>query len=190
MFDIFKKRRDKKVFTYRLDDKVLEFNEGQDYYVYTKETDKFLSIRTYSGLGRFVADYTIPSNLLNPNTDNKTLGETILTALSKSRTITDERERVDLFDLNKGKERYKNWYTSLMQTYNYKTKKALFKDMKSCSIWLFDRKIKISPSYHEKLEAWSGIRDADVILSLENTPEEIGAGLRLAFSRCTGVYVI
>jgi hypothetical protein len=59
--------------------------------------------------------------------------------------------------------------------------------MNNCCIYLKNGTIKISPNNHEKLKAWSGIRDADVILSLNNTPEEIGAGLRLAFSRCIGL---
>ncbi|MBW3870681.1 CdiI family contact-dependent growth inhibition immunity protein, partial [Neisseria meningitidis] len=33
-------------------------------------------------------------------------------------------------------------------------------------------------------EAWDAIDADDVILSLDNSPEEIGAGLKLALSRC------
>lgn len=55
----------------------------------------------------------------------------------------------------------------------------------SCGIWLKNGWIKISSTRHVKLEAWDGMRDVeDVILSLDNTPAEIGAGLRLALSRC------
>ncbi|HFC5894686.1 TPA: contact-dependent growth inhibition system immunity protein, partial [Neisseria lactamica] len=44
--------------------------------------------------------------------------------------------------------------------------------------------LKISPSRHVKPEAWDAIDADDVILSLDNSPEEIGAGLKLALSRC------
>ncbi len=40
--------------------------------------------------------------------------------------------------------------------YGYKTKKALFKDMKHCTIHCVNGVIKISPYRHEKLEAWGG----------------------------------
>jgi hypothetical protein len=62
--------------------------------------------------------------------------------------------------------------------------------MKHCGTTLIDQVITIRPSNHEKLEAWSGkniSEDNYVILSLDNSPEEIGAGLKLAFSRCIGL---
>ncbi|NDL44379.1 contact-dependent growth inhibition system immunity protein, partial [Photorhabdus laumondii] len=43
------------------------------------------------------------------------------------------------------------------------------------------------PSSHEKLEGWSGdgISVADyVVIPADSSPEEVGAALRLAFSRC------
>ncbi|MCT7051686.1 contact-dependent growth inhibition system immunity protein, partial [Salmonella enterica] len=49
--------------------------------------------------------------------------------------------------------------------------------------------ITIRPSFHEKLEAWSGDRISEtdnVVLAVDSTPAEIGAGLRLALSRCKG----
>ena len=74
---------------------------------------------------------------------------------------------------------------NLCEQLGYKTKRALFKKMKSCSIWLNNGKIEIGPSRQVKLEAWDGIKDVeDVFLSLGNSAEEIGAGLRLALSRC------
>ncbi|EPS9462270.1 CDI system immunity protein CdiI-o11, partial [Escherichia coli] len=45
------------------------------------------------------------------------------------------------------------------------------------------------PSFHEKLEAWSGnrINESDyVVLPADSSPTEIGSGLRLALSRCKG----
>ena len=59
--------------------------------------------------------------------------------------------------------------------------------MMRCSIEISDGRLTISPSCHEKLEAWSGkgISDDDkVVLSVNGTKEEIGAGVRLALSRC------
>ncbi|MEJ1554439.1 contact-dependent growth inhibition system immunity protein, partial [Escherichia coli] len=49
--------------------------------------------------------------------------------------------------------------------------------------------ITIRPSFHEKLEAWSGnrINESDyVVLPADSSPTEIGSGLRLALSRCKG----
>ena len=117
------------------------------------------------------------------------IGETILQALSDSRTLTELAERVVFFDLEKGKEQYVTWIAMLMERYGYKTKKSLFKDMKNCGIHCVNDVITISPTRHEKLEAWDGmgLKSSDnVILSVDSAPAEIGAGLRLALSRCIG----
>ncbi|HFV6450034.1 TPA: contact-dependent growth inhibition system immunity protein, partial [Escherichia coli] len=68
-------------------------------------------------------------------------------------------------------------------------KRALFKNMKKVGIHLVNDVITIRPSFHEKLEAWSGnrINESDyVVLPADSSPTEIGSGLRLALSRCKG----
>ena len=54
----------------------------------------------------------------------------------------------------------------------------------SGDIWLHNSCLTISPSRHVKLEPWDAIDADNVILSPDNSPEEIGADLRLALSRC------
>lgn len=58
--------------------------------------------------------------------------------------------------------------------------------MMQCAIEIRDGVLTISPSIHEKLEGWeSGLPKSDnVVLPSNSSPEKIGAGLRLAFSRC------
>lgn len=73
----------------------------------------------------------------------------------------------------------------LMDRYGYKTKRALFKDMKHSIIHLTHGEITISPMRHEKLEAWEGLElSENVIITVDNSPSEIGEGLRLALTRC------
>ncbi|AJJ11699.1 hypothetical protein CH64_1859 [Yersinia rohdei] len=167
----------------------MEFNKDQDYWASVYHTKEFMCIDTYSGLGRVGRDPVFPSHLLPEDIDDHRLGETILQALSDSRTLTELAERVAFFDLEKGKEQYATWIAMLMEKYGYKTKKSLFKDMKNCGIHCVNGAIKISPTRHEKLEAWGRTKGdgiEDVILSVDSSPEEIGAGLRLALSRCKG----
>ncbi|EES3901627.1 CdiI family contact-dependent growth inhibition immunity protein, partial [Escherichia coli] len=81
------------------------------------------------------------------------------------------------------------WIATLMEKYGYRTKRALFKNMKKVGIHLVNDVITIRPSFHEKLEAWSGnrINESDyVVLPADSSPTEIGSGLRLALSRCKG----
>ena len=117
---------------------------------------------------------------------NEELGQATLLALSKSR-ILDVSELGPLINRDNVKKCYDASVADLMAKYNYKTRRALFKNMMQCTLEIRDDRLTISPSWHEKLEAWSGkgISDDDkVVLSVNSTREEIGAGVRLAFSRC------
>lgn len=61
--------------------------------------------------------------------------------------------------------------------------------MKNCGIHCVNGVITLSPTRHEKLEGWGRTKGdgiEDVILSADSSPAEIGAGLRLALSRCKG----
>ena len=72
-----------------------------------------------------------------------------------------------------------------MEKYGYKTKRSMFKNMKSVSIQRKENQIIFGPSHHEKLEVW-GRTKGDIIIPANSSPAEVGAALRLAFSRCTG----
>ena len=161
----------------------MTFNKEQDYWASLKANEKALIIQTYSGCGLIAVDCLYPPYILPLDADNETLGVIVLQALANSRTLTNEAERIDFF--NKSGKGYIDWVNQLCEKLGYKTKRALFKNMMSCSIWLNNGRIEISSSRHVKLDAWEGMRNVEkVILTLNNTPAEIGAGLRLALSRC------
>lgn len=167
----------------------MKFNKDQDYWASCYCTNEFLLIETKSGLGMVAADPLFPSHLLPPDASGHDIGEVILQALSDSRTLNVLEDRVVFFDLEKGKEQYAAWVAMLMEKYGYKSKKALFNDMKNCGIHCVNGTITISPTRHEKLEGWGRTKGdgiENVVLSTDNTPAEIGAGLRLALSRCKG----
>ena len=163
----------------------MTFNQEQDYWAGYQANERALIIQTWSGFGRYAPDHLYPPHILPLDTDNETLGTTVLQALANSRTfVYDSPEDQDFFDTEKFRQRYEDWVAKLCGNLGYKTRRALFKNMMSGDIWLHNGCLKISPSRHVKLEAWDAIVADDVILSLDNSPEEIGAGLRLALSRC------
>ncbi len=164
----------------------MSFNTDQDYWTSCYANEQFIVIQTRSGNGMTRIDHLVLPDIFNQATDNETLGKSILQALSNSRTlIQGTPESLDFFNLEKGQQRYNNWVLGVCEKFGCKTKRTLFKKMKYCSIWLNNGRIEISPSRQVKLEAWDGINGVeDVVLSLDNSPEEIGAGLRLALSRC------
>ena len=162
----------------------MTFNQEQDYWAGYKANERALIIQTWSGFGRYAPDHLYPPHILPLDTDNGTLGTTVLQALANSRTLDNEAERIDFLKQESFKLRYEDWVANLCGNLGYKTRRALFKNMMSVDIWLHNGCLKISPSCHVKLEAWDAIDADDVILSLDNSPEEIGAGLKLALSRC------
>jgi len=147
----------------------------------------FLSIETYSGYRMAIADSLAGEILLKVDATDEEIGLAILESLSKSRFLSFEEEGC-LFEENK--QNYISWIQKLSRIYGYRSKKAMFKEMRMCNLCKIGNLIQIEPNNHEKLEGWggSGITEADYVrIPADSTPAEIGAALRLAFSRCTGM---
>ena len=164
----------------------MDFTKQKWFCATVYKNQDFIHVGTYSGYSSIAIDPDGIQTLLPLDVSDEELGQVTLLALSKSRVI-DVSEIGTFFNIDNIKKRYDAWVADLMAKYNYKTKRALFKNMMRCYVEISDGRLTISPSWHEKLEAWSGegISDDDkVVLSVNSTTEEIGAGLRLAFSRC------
>lgn len=157
----------------------------------------FILIETNSGYRGSVRDFRGVQHFLKSAASDWELGEAILDAMSHSRFVLsvprkdvwqhpDVEFDQELYDYVKTQERHKAWKADLMRRYGYKTQRALFKGMKHCFVERNNGLITIQPWHHEKLEAWSGLEiDENVILSADSSVDQIGAALRLAFSRCT-----
>jgi CDI immunity protein len=169
------------------------------WYASIKSNNDFIDIYTRSGYsGGLNADYQSKEHLLPLDVSDAELGAALRDALAHSRFVLgsprtdvwvhpDVEYDMELCDLNKGVQRYKDWIARLMAAYGYKTKRALFKDMKNCSVDLREGMISISPFFHEKLEAWSGegiTKEDDVHIPEICSDAELGAAIRLALSRC------
>lgn len=163
----------------------MDFTKQEWFYAEAYENQDFINISTFSGYNRRARDPDGENLCLSKSASNEELGQATLLSLSKSRKI-EQSEIATFFDRDNVNQRYNNWVANLMEKYGYKTKRALFKKMMQCSIEIRDGVLTISPSIHEKLEGWGGglPKSDDVVLPINSSPEEIGAGLRLAFSRC------
>jgi hypothetical protein len=156
-------------------------------------------VRTYSGYRSSRADPQGAEHFAKADISDQEIGIAVLDALAHSRFVLPESRKdvwihpeatfdMELYDYALTNLRYDQWVANVMSGYSYKTKRALFKDMKKCSIESKNGQITIRPSHHEKLEAWSGkgISESDyVTISSSSSPSDVGAALRLAFSRCT-----
>ena len=163
----------------------MTFNQEQDYWAGYKGKRKGLDYSNMVRIWAICSRPPISPHILPLDTDNETLGTTVLQALANSRTfVYDSLEDQDFFDAEKFRQRYEDCVANLCGNLGCKTRRVLFKNMMSVDIWLHNGCLKISPSRHVRLEAWDAIDADDVILSLDNSPEEIGSDLRLALSRC------
>lgn len=132
-----------------------------------------------------VADHRLCQHLLAPDVGNAELGKAVADALTHSRELSpDEIER--WFDPSALDENYRSWIEAMMRRYGYKTKRVLFRGMRNCHVERMEGRIRFRPSAHERLEGWGSIDEEDVVIPDNSPPEAIGAGLRLALSRCTG----
>ncbi|EEM6163447.1 DUF1436 family protein [Salmonella enterica subsp. enterica] len=161
------------------------FDKNKKYRARACLTDEFLCLETLSGSGIYCSDPAYPCQLLPFDSDNARIGYEVLRVLQNSRIFTPEESDEYLY-FESMQARYDVWSAGLMEKYKYKTKRALFKNMKNCPITCVDNIINIQPTRHTRLEQWDwGGHDNDVVrLPVISEPEEIGSALKQAFECC------
>ena len=149
-----------------------------------KHTEKFYRLKAYSGYALQFGDPEADEILLDPEVSDEMLGQAVLDTLKQSRHMPYEKACILKQDLQ---ERYQEWVQNMMKRYGYKGKLALFKNMKDCGVTLKDNLITIKPTIRDRAEGWSGdgFTEEDYVkIAANNPPADIGAALRLAFTRC------
>ena len=141
-----------------------------------------------SGCRALDADTVYPTLFLPPDASGAAVGEALLLALSRSRFV-DPRDPAneEFLHFRKAAKRYDEWVVETMKQFGLKTKTTVFKNMKNCSVSHRGGQLIIKPWIHVKLQAWSrekGDGIEDVVIADTSSPEEIGAAVRLAFTRC------
>lgn len=156
----------------------------------------FIFAHTLSGYRSMRWDPSGENFLLPGSVEDQRIGEALLRALDASRLVlAAPRQDVwihpettfdrDLYDLKLNGQYYDECIADLGAKLGYKSKRALFKSVFSCNAERLGEHIVLSPSAQEKLDAWTALpEDQNVVLSVPATASEIGAGVRLALSRC------
>lgn len=123
--------------------------------------------------------------------DNYVLGEAIKTCLENSKELTND-EWDAIYGTNDN-EFYKSMQekmearsASQIEKYGYKSEKAMYKNMMSCPIFVYDDSvIDICPWRHIKLTVWEGM-DTEIKVRYDTPIEILGAVVRYAFTKCQG----
>lgn len=126
------------------------------------------------------------SCIINLNPENCVLGGIIDKVLSNiieidySKEMVDELIREAQFDISE-QEKY------LQRTYGYKKVNDIYSGMMSCSIYLSDNQLRVSPWKRRGPGAWDGMdKEHDIITRFPIPDELLGAAIRFAFTRCLG----
>jgi hypothetical protein len=152
--------------------------------VWAKKNDEHFILQTMCGYSNPNVDLDLLMRVLPLTCSEESLGRQILECLASSRSLTLEEVRGMSGDRH---FRYEKLITQLMSSLGYKTKRAFYKEMDTCMVTRRSGYIDISPSVHEKLEAWGskmGDELENVIVPLDCSAVELGAAVRIGFSRC------
>lgn len=147
---------------------------------------ELLLIESCAGLRRFGANPQEKSYLLKPDASAAEVGLALLDTLARYRELSADEVGI-FFDLANVEKRYEIWVDSLIEQFGYKSRKALFKSMKHCTVRTVATTITIQPTKHEKIEAWGGkgINEEDhVLIDINSPPEKIGEAVFTALKRC------
>ena len=146
----------------------------------------FISLQAYSGYDSMMADPTAMEYFFVADVLNEVLGTAVLEAFKQCRLLSYEEANALA---GQADQAYLDWIQKVITFYGYKTRKELFLNMKNCLIEHHETDLIFLPSHHEELEMWAGHREEDgthLKIPANSPAAEIGAALRLAFSRCTG----
>lgn len=133
------------------------------------------------------AEPGVPVLYLAPNVTDEELGAALRSSLANSRRVTLE-EFQEIFHSRIVQDLEKERTASAISRYGYKTKRAMYKNMDTCTISLFDDQIEIQPTHQKSLDVYTVRKNGGpfaLSVAAAATDAEIGALLREAFTRCT-----
>jgi hypothetical protein len=161
--------------------KPFPFHQWADIYV----TDKLISVEPMSGYRHVLPEDEGDVTYLPIDATDEMLGRVLLSALDKSRFIWpfDEPE---FFKWQRYMQCFKDRENDFMRQHGYKTKRALYKNMKWCRAKKAEAKISIQPHQRrEKPGEWKWLPpQQNIIIPETHDAAAVGSALRLAFDRC------
>lgn len=149
---------------------------------------EFYCIQTISGYRMLAVDPDAEIFFLETTASHIQIGECVIKAISASRLI-DLKDIPSYFDHEKKTQQYKKWVAYVSEKYGYKSRRELFNNMRSCGAEEFEGLITFKPTFHDKLEGFSGdgISESEyVTIPSESSAEDVGKAVLLALSRCKG----
>jgi hypothetical protein len=180
VFSFFKKRQVEKLPT--PDEE--EFKNRQGKCASVLALQQGLIIESESGRGLLRADPEGFHCFLPLNASDDTLGKAVINALAVSRFLS--REEADKFlDTSVASRDVDVWVSKMLKATGIKNRQQLFQRMASCGVAARDGSIEFSPTVKGRGAGWEGRGPKfDSTISEVADPQDIGAALREALSKC------
>ena len=151
-------------------------------------TKDFIAVSASSLGSLWFFEYTFKPIILTIDCSNELLGSSVFEALSHSRKISSE-EFHELFNSGFLKTEYINYINCLMNTFNYKNQRQLYKTMRKVSVVSNQDCLEISPTHQNSLGGFSGIEEIDSIITpFDIKPDILGEKIRIAHQLSTSIY--
>lgn len=152
------------------------------------KNNDFISLTSLLICGMYAGDPEQNIIYLSPSSTNVELGIAAREKLKESREV-DAREFSEIVKSGRIKEWEKLTEQNIKKKYGYKTKNAIYKNMKSINITLLNNEIFIMPEKQIKLDNYTAVKDSEgnVIKFNYNaniTEEDLGVAIRNAMNFC------
>ena len=145
-----------------------------------------VSFSTSSGYRSSIHDPEGEHIVIDAASDDNALGQSLLLALEKSRVL-HPNENANFYNLSRIEEDYEAFVSDLITKFGELQRRKVFSKMLHCSVSVRSGEIFIRPTKKERGESWSGsgIKEEDIFrIPLSASPGEIGAGVKMALSKC------
>jgi hypothetical protein len=130
----------------------------------------------------FIINQNDLNNVFTATINNIQLGKELLLTLEASNLDWSH----EVTSIKQSTEKYKIWKDTIIREYKYKNKRALFKNMNSCTVTKDDNTMLIAPCRHETLEGWGRVKGDtiyDITIPANSSPEMVGETLRIGLER-------
>lgn len=144
---------------------------------------KFFSFITVSQCGLQYEEPDAEPIYLGPDADDETLGWSLRLAMSSSRTV-DMKQLNRIINSKIVEKRGAERDAWAMKAYGFATKRALYREIDSCLVYIYDGQIEIQPTDRDSLYGARGTVADIIYVPVAASNEVLGAGLREGFRRC------
>jgi len=128
-------------------------------------------------------------HFLPRDASDRMLGEALIDCLKASRVVPQEEWKA-FFDWRDADRRWKEYEKWQLEASETKTLRALRRNQMLCSVYLEQSQIACKPRNHIKTNEWAYFIHNEVEpvgIPFDSSPAQIGAALREAMNRCTGL---